>query len=226
MKTGILVTVIVVLVLALGIQTGFLIKTHLDFKKKQSETDTFERPYAAKVMPNVYAGWGQGSPVIFQRDIDTWDPFEEMEGMQQTMNRLFHDSFSRGLRGRGDLAGSPYPSGHHALSYNPDVDTNETAKEYVMRVDLPGIERDRINVKVENNQIIISGERETEKEESKKGSGFYRSERSFGSFLRSIPLPADADVNGMTAESMKGVLTIRIPKLAASQAAPKKINIS
>ena len=212
-----MLTVIVILVLALGIQTGFLIKTHLDFKKKQSETDTFERPYAAKVMPNVYAGWGQGSPVIFQRDLDTWDPFEEMEGMQEMMNRLFRESFSRGLRS-GKIK-------DHLASYNPDVDTHETDKEYVMRVDLPGIEKDQINVKVENNQIMISGSRETEDEESKADSGFYRSERSFGSFVRSIPLPADADVPGMTAENSKGVLTIRIPKLITPKANSKKINV-
>ena len=208
------------LVLALGIQTGFIIKSHLDFKRKQAEEESFERPYAAKVMPNVYAGWGQGSPVIFQRDIDTWDPFDEMEGMQSMMNRLFRESFSRGLRSRGDSLNRPY-----ALSYNPDVDTRETDQEYVMRVDLPGIERDKISVKIENQQIVISGERQTEEERSKKGSGFYSSERSFGSFLRSVPLPADADVNGMTAESSIGVLTIRIPKLAGSPAASKKISV-
>ena len=218
MKSGSLNTVILILVLVLGIQTGFLIKLHMDFKKRLEQSDAFERPYAAKVMPNVYAGWGQGSPVIFQRDIDTWNPFDEMEGMQSMMNQLFRESFSRGLRS-GKFK-------EHPLAYNPDVDTNETDKEYLMRVDLPGIERDKINVKVENNQIIISGERQTEEEELKKGSGFYRSERSFGSFLRSIPLPADADVSGMTAISSKGVLTIRVPKLTQTQGSTKKINIS
>ena len=218
MKKVILVITTILLVLVLGIQLGFIIKSHLDFKKKQAEEESFERPYAARVMPNVYAGWGQGSPVIFQRDIDTWDPFEEMESMQSMMNRLFRDSFSRGLRSRHGFT-------EHALSYNPDVDTRETDKDYIMRVDLPGIERDKINVKVENHQIVISGQRETENEESGKDSDFYRSERSFGSFLRSMPLPADADANSISAESSKGVLTIRVPKSAQNQSNSKKINV-
>ncbi len=94
-----------------------------------------------------------------------------------------------------------------------------------MRLDLPGVDKDKINVKVQNNMLTISGERRSETEEADQKTGFYRMESSFGSFMRSFPLPADADPDNMTAESKNGVLTIRLPKIKDAVSTAKNIQV-
>jgi HSP20 family protein len=109
---------------------------------------------------------------------DAYDPFQEMDQIQQMMNRMFRDSFSRGAFGRGfDRQGF----------YEPDLDVEDTKDAYLIRLDLPGIDKDKISVKIQNNVLTVSGERKSEKEESREDGGFYRMERSFGSFIRSFP---------------------------------------
>jgi HSP20 family protein len=134
-----------------------------------------------------------------------------MDQIQDEMNRLFRDSLRRGM-----------PSG--SFAYNPEIDFKETDKAYVVKIDLPGIDKDKINVKAENGALEISGERESGREEKTKDGGLYRSERSFGSFLRTIPIPADADTQGLTAEEKQGVLTVTIPKLASAPP-PRKVPV-
>jgi HSP20 family protein len=144
---------------------------------------------------------------------DSYDPFQEMDQIQQMMNRMFRDSFSRGAIGRG-MARQNF--------YEPALDVEDTKTAYLIRLDLPGIDKDKINVKIQNNLLTVSGERKSEKEETQENGNFYRMERNFGSFMRSFPIPADADSNTMTAENKNGVLTIRLPKLKNATTAPEK----
>jgi HSP20 family protein len=109
--------------------------------------------------------------------------------------------------------------------YEPDLDVQETGDAYLIRLDLPGVDKDKINVKIQNNVLTISGERKSEKEETDDKSGFYRMESSFGSFMRSFPLPADADSNVMTAESKNGVLMVRLPKIKGAAPTAKNIQV-
>lgn len=146
---------------------------------------------------------------------DSYDPFQEMDQIQQMMNRMFRDSFSRGAFG----------GGFRQSFYEPDLDVEDTKDAYLIRLDLPGIDKDKINVKIQNNVLTVSGERKTEKEETQEDGSFYRMERSFGSFMRSFPLPADADSNTMTAENKNGVLTIRVPKIKGAAAPVKNVSV-
>jgi HSP20 family molecular chaperone IbpA len=98
-----------------------------------------------------------------------------------------------------------------------DADIKENEKDILVKVDLPGMRKDKIKVRVENNKILhIEGERESEKEVSGQTSAgqYYRSERQYGRFERVIELPALAKDTGLEARYENGVLTIKIPKAA------------
>ncbi len=215
-----LIILVVVLLIVMSGQTWLLWKMHTE-RKAESRSEDVYRPVVAKsnsVSPRP--GHAIRSPQFqwsFGQSADTWDPFREMDDMQNMMNRMFRDSFNRGMMTQG-------VSGGHALSYNPDIDILSKDNEYVVTVDLPGIEKDKIDVKVKNGQLILSGQREAQKE-TDEDSGFYQMERSFGSFYRTFPLPEDAASEGIKAESKNGVLTIHIPRVKDAQKSASNIMI-
>jgi len=83
---------------------------------------------------------------------------------------------------------------------------------YIMTLDLPGLDKEKINIEVTEHDIVISGERNYQSEEQDDKEGFYRMERRFGSFSRKLPLPEDATPDGVNAKYDNGVLEIKIPK--------------
>lgn len=93
---------------------------------------------------------------------------------------------------------------------SPAVDLSENDDSIQIRMDVPGIKGDEINVQVSGNMICISGEHKEEKEE--KGTTFHRLERRVGAFSRTLPLPAAVKESQITAECKNGVLTIDLPK--------------
>ncbi|MBN2140245.1 MAG: Hsp20/alpha crystallin family protein [Desulfovibrionaceae bacterium] len=103
----------------------------------------------------------------------------------------------------------------------PAVDVNETDKEVVVAFELPGIDPKDVELSLENNMLVIQGEKKRESEEKK--DNYHRLERSYGSFCRSIPLPAKCLEDKVKAEYKKGVLTVRLAK--DQKAAGKRIEI-
>ncbi len=97
----------------------------------------------------------------------------------------------------------------------PAINTREGEYAYHVEVDLPGMKKDDINVQVEDNTLVISGERKV-KEELKE-ENYYKVESRFGSFSRSFSLPEDADLENIHAESADGVLEIIVPKLESAK---------
>ena len=97
------------------------------------------------------------------------------------------------------------------------MDLVETDNEFVLRADLPGLSEDDVNIEVEDNVLTISGERKAEHEERKEG--YYRIERSCGSFRRSLTLPEGVDPEAVKANFDHGVLEIHVPKPERAQAA-------
>jgi len=135
---------------------------------------------------------------------DEWDPFAWMEEFRKEMDRFFERSRSRG---RPDELES------FESAWSPRVDIYEDDSSVVVRVDLPGMEKEAIDVTVRGNILTLKGEREEEKEIREKN---YRSlERSFGSFQRSITLPPIADTDHPETSYQNGVLVIRFPKKEA-----------
>jgi HSP20 family protein len=142
-----------------------------------------------------------------------WDPARELDLLQGDMNRLF-DTFFQG-RGAGGV------SNGGSRRWIPPMDLAETDEEFVLRADLPGLDKDDLEIEVKDRVLTISGEREAEHEDRSKG--FHRVERSFGRFSRSLTLPEGVDAGAVTAEFDKGVLEVRIPK--PEERKPRRVEI-
>lgn len=132
-----------------------------------------------------------------------------LQTLQQDMDRLFDEFFSGfGLRPFGVFR-------EQMGAFTPQVDVVEGDKEIKVSAELPGLDEKDIQVTLSHNLLTISGEKKEEKED--KGKNYYRMERSYGSFRRSIPLPREIDADKVEAAFKKGVLTITLPKTAATQ---------
>jgi HSP20 family protein len=127
-----------------------------------------------------------------------WEPTREVDSLQSEVNRLF-DSFFGGP-GKGTAA----------RRWVPAMDLMETEDHLVLKADLPGLDRDDVSIEIKDGVLTVSGERKTENEE--RGDGYYRVERAFGGFSRSLTLPRGIDADRVSAEFDKGVLEVRIPK--------------
>lgn len=103
----------------------------------------------------------------------------------------------------------------------PDMDLIETAAEYIVEAELPGLNKSDLSITFENNVLMISGKKE--KPSDNKENTFLRTERHFGSFTRSISLGNDIVSDNIEAEYKNGLLTVRIPKIEKAQ--PKMIDI-
>ena len=140
-----------------------------------------------------------------------WEPLRELSSLQTEMNRLFNAAFD-----------APAPGNGGARRWTPAMDLVETDEHFVLRADLPGMTESDVNIELEDNVLTVSGERKAEHEE--KREGFYRVERAFGTFSRSLTLPKGIDPEGVTAGFAEGVLEVRVPK--PEQRKPRKIAIS
>ncbi|MEW5986043.1 MAG: Hsp20/alpha crystallin family protein [Chloroflexota bacterium] len=132
------------------------------------------------------------------------------------MNRLFNE-FVR------DFDFAPWREGRWA-GFSPTVNVSETDKEVQVTAELPGMNMEDVEISINHDILTIRGEKKEESEE--KGQNFYRMERSFGSFQRSIPLPAEVvDADKAEATYKNGVLTIVLPKLPEARKPLKRIPI-
>jgi len=140
-----------------------------------------------------------------------WDPFGELEGLSDRLNRLMSRS-NWPTRSEEALIGADWA---------PAVDIQETDKEFVIKAELPEVKKDDVKVTVQNGTLTITGERKSEKEE--KGKKFHRVEWAYGSFSRSFTLPDDADADKVAGDFKDGVLRVHVPK--SEKAKPKKIDV-
>ena len=143
-----------------------------------------------------------------------WEPVAELNAIQNEMNRLFNtfvDPSAPTGRGNGTTR-----------RWLPPMDLVETPDHYVLRADLPGLSDGDVNVQLEANVLTISGERKAEHEDQQEG--YYRLERAFGTFSRSLTLPDGVDPDGVQAHFDRGVLEIRVPK--PEQKKPKTVQIT
>lgn len=134
---------------------------------------------------------------------DDWDPFAEIRRIQEEMNRMFRDSFGRGQAQFGLF--------NEQIPFDLETDIRETESGYIIKMDIPGMEKANINVEVKGQTLLVSGKKD-ELNEAGDQQRFYKRERNFGYFSRAVPLPADADASAITAEYEKGVLTVKIAK--------------
>jgi HSP20 family protein len=128
-----------------------------------------------------------------------WDPLRDLLAIQQRLDRF-----------------APGPAG-----WQPPVDLYETADAYVLTAEIPGLDRDDIDIQTGDGRLVLSGMRQ---ERPVACEQFHRLERGHGSFQRTFQLPLPIDHAAVTADLKNGVLTIRIPKLQASSS--RRISIT
>ncbi len=138
-----------------------------------------------------------------------WEPFgRDFARMANRLNRAFDPRFEDTDRESLGI-------------WNPPVDIFEEKDELVLKAELPGMKKEDIEVRIENNVLTLQGERKRESET--KEDGYYRSERAYGTFSRSFSLPTSLDTSKIGAEYKDGILTVSLPK--AEEAKPKQIDV-
>ncbi len=158
-------------------------------KKRSSETEGLER------LERLPSRWSGG-------------PFTLMDRFAEEVDRIFED-FGFGGRRSGRWL-TPWTSGEKGRGiWTPQIETFQREGQFVVRADLPGLRREDVKIEVTDDSIVLQGERRQEHEEEKEG--FYRSERSYGSFYRVIPLPPGTDPEKAKASFRDGVLEVTMP---------------
>jgi HSP20 family protein len=142
-----------------------------------------------------------------------WDPFREVASLQNRMSSLFHD-FSRSQGGENDLL---------TAGFVPPVDVYEDEHKIVLKLEVPGINQEDLDVRLENNTLTVRGERKFEKEE--KEENFHRIERRYGTFYRAFSLPTTVDTENVKAEYDSGVLKLELNKRAEAKSKQIKIGV-
>ncbi|HPA47397.1 MAG TPA: Hsp20/alpha crystallin family protein [bacterium] len=137
-------------------------------------------------------------------------PFRTLNALRSEMDRFFDTP----LFGEGE---HPF----FGSAYAPAIDVSEEADKIVIKADLPGMDRDGVDISITDNVLTLKGERKQEKED--KGRNWHRIERSYGTFARSVVLPGTVDHDKVTAEYKNGVLLITAPKTEAAK--PKQIKV-
>jgi len=145
---------------------------------------------------NTLAKWSPFQTATLAR----MDPFREIEDIERRLESLFDRAPRWGGRDEGLLQ----------RDWAPQVDIYEDEKEYTVKADLPDIAKADLKVSFHEGVLEISGERKAQSEES--GRRFHRSERCYGSFIRSFNLPPGAEGEKAKADFHQGVLSIHIPK--------------
>ncbi len=142
-----------------------------------------------------------------------WDPFRDVAMLHDRMNRLFDETLSR-TRGSepSELTGN----------WSPSVDVYENNDRYVLVAELPGLSKDDVQIEMKENILTLRGERRFQEEY--KDQTCHRMERAYGQFVRSFSLPAQVEANKVEATFKDGVLTVTVPKAAASK--PRVIPIA
>jgi HSP20 family protein len=134
-------------------------------------------------------------------------PFEDVALLQKRLNTIFND-----FAGPGEAASS---------TFVPAVDVYEDAEKLVLKLEVPGVKPEDLDIRLENQTLTIKGERRFESTE--KAENFHRIERRFGSFVRSFTLPQTVDSENVSAAADAGVLTVTLTKKAEAQ--PKQIKV-
>lgn len=145
--------------------------------------------------------------MAFFRFLPELDPVTGLMTLQRELERAFRSPF-------GDVSG---PSGRGVF---PPVNVFSDPDGYVVKLEVPGVSADRLEIEGQGRTLTISGKREVA---APQGGSFHRRERGAGQFSRSLQLPEDLDVSRADATHKQGVLTIRIPK--SEQAKPRQINV-
>lgn len=142
------------------------------------------------------------------RELTKWSYLPTISSLQNEMNRMMDRIFREGNLTETGM-------------WLPPIDLSETNDKITVKAEIPGIDPKDIDISIQENTLFLKGEKREEKEE--KGKNYYRVERQYGSFSRSVVLPATVDTDKITAECKNGVLEITLQK--KEEVKPKQISI-
>lgn len=143
--------------------------------------------------------------------VGRWDPFEEISRLNERVNQIF-DRF-----GSSEIAETD-------SSWLPALDVVENDKTFTLKIDVPGMEKKDLSVQVEDDMLVLKGERKSEKKEQK--DNYVHLEREYGSFFRRYPLPEYVDQSSIQANCKNGVLTVELTKIPGKKIETKDVPIS
>jgi len=146
---------------------------------------------------------------------EQWDPIRDLMVLQDRMNRLFEDASKRQARA-GATARDPI----NQSDWVPAADVYEEAEQYIVALDLPGVERSAVEIDIENGQLTIRGNR------ARQGETEHRRERPRGKFARSFRMPPSIDQQRIEAEYKDGVLYVRLGKRREQKAQRVEVKVS
>ncbi len=142
--------------------------------------------------------------------VTRWDPFFNFNALQREVNRLFEGAAAQSSNTESGLT-----------AWAPAVDIYENGNEFVVKADIPEIDKEDLDIRVENNLLTLRGERKFEKNISEEN--YLRVERAYGSFSRRFTLPNTVNTEGISAQYENGVLALHLPK--REEAKPKQIQV-
>ncbi len=145
--------------------------------------------------------------------IRRWDPFDELTSLRESMERLFDDFFTTRRPGR-TLA---------PALWEPAVELFESENDLVFRAELPGIDPRQVDVTIAEDTLTVKGAAKAEQEQ--KGHNYYRRELRYGSFERTVGLPASVQADQAKATFKNGILEVRIPKAERARAKSIKVEV-
>jgi HSP20 family protein len=141
--------------------------------------------------------------------VSRWEPLKDLMHLQERMNKLFDETFSRGTPDQ------------EAGVWLPAVDIMEKGDEIMLTMELPGVDQKAIDIKVEGDVLTIKGERRLEEET--KRADYHRLERPYGRFSRSFSLPDTVEQEKIKASHKDGILRVILPKKEETK--PKQIKV-
>ncbi len=171
---------------------------------------------------------GAQIPVTRAQSVAPWfdggrDPFTQLH---RAMDALFDDAFrSFGMPGlRTGFSSGPYAEGSNMAGLNAPLDVSGDDKQYHVTLDVPGLQEQDLHIEVSQGALTIRGEKE--EQQTQQEQHYYRSERRYGSFQRTLNLPDDAAADDISAELKDGVLRLTIPRVALPASDAKRIEIN
>lgn len=136
-----------------------------------------------------------------------WNPFRDIDNVSKEMNTFFENS----------------PFGIFSRVTSPRIDVYQTENDIIVKAEIPGVSKEDLNVYVDENSIRLSGQ--TKRGNEYKDDNVYKTERYYGSFSRTIPLPVEVKSDQTKAEYKDGILSITVPKVEPTKMKGRKIDI-
>jgi len=144
--------------------------------------------------------------------VESWEPFGEIDTLRKEMNNLL-EQFTSGLPNNGD-----------GFAFMPSAEMDETEKEIHLKLEVPGMQPDDLDIEVMDDAVFVKGERKSETKAEENGK--FRSEFHYGKFERLIPMPANVAKDQVVAEYKDGVLNLTIPKTEETAKESVKVPVS